>query len=114
MYDFEINFSIGRLVQKTKVITPPPVTVDPPLFVFKAEGSNNVSDIKGRLTIKGGDQYEDSGDRVIVHNQDANGDVGLLTNRTTDRMIQVGKTRTATRFSGLTRTRIIIPLKTGS
>ncbi len=89
--DFDISFGIGHLETREKVVQPPPVIVDPEPFLFKAPGSFDISDIKGKLTIVGGDQYETDGDTVIVHNQDGSSDDGLLTNRISERMIQVGE-----------------------
>ncbi len=88
---FKINYSIGRLESRAKVVQPAPITVDPPAFAFKAPASFDISKILGRLTIQGGDQFEDQGDKVIVHNQDGSSSVGRLTERTTRRMVQTGE-----------------------
>ena len=88
---FQITYSTGELQQVTRVVTPPPVVVDPPAYVFKRPRTFDISRIRGRLTIQGGDQYETQGDTVIVHNQDGSSAAGVFTNRITPRMIQTGE-----------------------
>ncbi|MHC4396737.1 MAG: hypothetical protein ACYS1A_13895 [Planctomycetota bacterium] len=92
---FNINFSIGHLEAREKVVQPPPVIVDPPPFLFKAPGVFDISDIRGKLTIQGGEQYETNGDRVIVHNQEGSSAAGIFTNRISPRMIHIGEDQTS-------------------
>ncbi|MFC1533492.1 hypothetical protein ACFL7M_09040, partial [Thermodesulfobacteriota bacterium] len=87
--NFVIDYSIGHLESRSKLVQPPDVIVDPPAFAFKEARSFDASKILGRLTIKGGDQFETDGDKLIVHNQDGSSAPGLLTNRITPRMVQV-------------------------
>src|SRR5262245_47649122 len=47
-----------------RTVTPPPVTVDPPAFAFKIPAPADLTGIRGRVTIDGGDTFESSGDRV--------------------------------------------------
>ena len=64
-------------------IQPEAVRVDPPAFAFQADAVFDVSDIKGRLTIDGGEAFEDDGgDQVIVHNQESGATTGSITTKT--------------------------------
>ena len=87
---FRIEKRIGRLVARTALIQPPDVTVDPPPIAVKEPRSLDASQIRGRLTIIGGDQFEDAGDRVIFHNQEGAGGDGKLVERRVPRLVQVG------------------------
>ena len=73
------------------LVQPPPVTVDPPAFAFKADTSRQLAPIAGRLIIQGGDQFEEHGDRVIIHNQAGSSAAGSLQERVVPRMVQVGE-----------------------
>ena len=88
-----LDYQIGRYEERSKLIQPAPVVVDPPAFAFKEAGSFDGSTIAGRLTIVGGDQFEENGDRVIFHNQLnlRSQEDGFLRVREVPRMIQVGE-----------------------
>ena len=74
-----IRYQSGQLERRSKRVTPSPVTVDPPPFAFYADGTSDISAIQGQLIIQGGDQFEDQGDTVIVHNKTGlPGSVGTL------------------------------------
>lgn len=88
-----MDYEVGRLEARTKLVQPPSITVDPPTFVFKPEGVRNLAGIRGKLTIEGGDQFEDAGDRVVVHNQDGPSAPGQLITRSARRMSQTGEDR---------------------
>ncbi|MDC0935202.1 Ig-like domain-containing protein [Pirellulales bacterium] len=73
----------------TTTVTPAPVTIDPPPFVFQAEAVFDVTDFQGRLTVIGGDTYEVNGDgndlagdELIVHNQQSGATTTALTSAT--------------------------------
>lgn len=74
----EYNFTVANL-PPLRTVTPDLVKVDPPAFAFKADAVYDVSDIRGRLTILGGDDFETVGDKLIVHNQDGTAHTGALT-----------------------------------
>ena len=88
-----IDYRLGTLEPRSKLIQPAPVQVDPPAFAFKEAASFDGQKIAGRLTIVGGDQFEDGGDTIIFHNQENTGDEegGTLRFRETPRMIQTGE-----------------------
>ena len=75
-----LRYRIGSLEPRTKLVQPAPVTVDPLPFGFDAGRSLDVSKILNRLTIRGGDQFETAGDKVVVHNEE-----GTLRRRPPDR-----------------------------
>jgi Ca2+-binding EF-hand superfamily protein len=81
VFDLQVEHRFGRYEERTQLIQPAPITVDPAPFAFKAPRSLDVSSILGRLTIVGGEQFEDAGDRVIVHNQEGPSAPGQLTTR---------------------------------
>ena len=85
-----INRTVGHLVSRTALIQPPDVTVDPPPIAVKEPRSLDASQIRGRLTIIGGDQFEDAGDVVVFHNQEGDGGAGKLVERRVPRLVQVG------------------------
>ena len=104
-----VDYRIGRLEPRSKIVQPSPVEVDPPAFAFKGDDSTdgtdndgdgqideagenvrNVARIAGRLKIVGGDQFPTLGDRVVVHNQDGSAAPGFLRVRTVPRMVQSG------------------------
>ena len=74
-----LNYEIGHLEQRSKIVQAPSITVDPPMFAFKAEANYDLSKIKGKITIKGGDAYESAGDTMIVHNQQGKAASGFTT-----------------------------------
>ena len=88
---FALNYEVGTVVQETKLVQPPTVTVDPAPFAFQAQGVTSVAGILGRLTIKGGDAPEGLGDRVIIHNQGGTSGLGQIISRTLPRIVQVGE-----------------------
>ncbi len=79
-YDIpEVRYNAGYEVQQYKTVQPAPYEIDPDAFAFKVDGVFDVSDIKGRLTIDGGDLFEDGrGDQVVVHNEAGKYDDGAL------------------------------------
>jgi hypothetical protein len=91
VFNLDVDYRIGRYEARTKLIQPAPVTVDPAPFAFKEARSLDAASILGRLTIVGGDQFEDAGDRVVLHNQEGSSAPGQLTMRTLPRMVQVGE-----------------------
>jgi hypothetical protein len=88
---FSINYQIGHLEARTRLVQPPSITVDQPTFVFQADGVNNLAGIQGKLRINGGDLFEDTGDRVFVHNQDGPSGIGSLITRSSPRLVAVGE-----------------------
>ena len=79
----KLTFQIAEQITPPKrTVTPAAVTVDPPPFAFDAPGDYDVSDIKGRLTIDGGSDFENNGDQLIVHNQQGQVTQGSLTTAT--------------------------------
>ena len=86
------HYEVGTVTAETKLVQPPSITVDPPAFAFQADGTNDLSGVQGRLTIRGGDAPEIGGDRVIVHNQDGTvSSIGGLQTFTQPRYVQVGQ-----------------------
>ena len=67
---FGLRTRVQRLVPVTKLVQPAPITVDPLPYGFDAPRSLDASRILGRLTIRGGDQFEGAGDKVVFHNSD--------------------------------------------
>ena len=57
----------SQTVTETIAVAPPPVTVDPAAFFLKLPSVNTLTDIRGKLTIKGDDFVGDV-DHLIVHN----------------------------------------------
>ncbi|MCH5372818.1 MAG: hypothetical protein JJ992_02490, partial [Planctomycetes bacterium] len=64
-----------------QVVTPAPIMIDPPPFVFEADAVFDVGSFAGRLEIDAGETFEDIGeganelgDRLIVHNQASGAD----------------------------------------
>ena len=88
--NFKLSYQVGHLEARSRLIQPPSVTVDPLPFAFLAQPSLDASAIKGRLTIKGGDLYESSGDTVIFHNENGASNPGQLIQRDEIRMTQIG------------------------
>ncbi|MGB8167836.1 MAG: calcium-binding protein, partial [Chthoniobacteraceae bacterium] len=89
--DLAFHYEIGALVPREQVVTPAKVTVDPPPFAFKATGIFDVSRIRGRLIVQGGDQFETAGDRLIIHNQKGLSAAGQIRVRSNiPRLIEVG------------------------
>ena len=90
--DVTLNYRIGTVTAETKLVQPPSITVDPPAFAFQAEGTNDLSGIHGRLTIRGGDSPETLGDTVIVHNQNGTiSSLGRLETFSQPRYTQIGQ-----------------------
>jgi len=84
--DTPIHYQIGHEVWPDPItVSPDPIRYDPPAFAYKVDAKYTVADIKGRLTVDGGEQLE-SGDRLIVHNEDGTVTEGLLTDTTLDVM----------------------------
>ncbi len=67
--DIAINYQVGQLVQNTKLVTPPPVTVQPAPFALMATGVYDISGILGHLRIDGGVGNQVNGNTVIVDDQ---------------------------------------------
>ncbi len=86
-----LRYRIGSLEPRTKQVQPAPVTVDPLPFGFDAGRSLDVSRILNRLTIRGGDQFETAGDKVVIHNEEGTSADGRLLVRTVPRMVQAGE-----------------------
>ena len=63
--DFQLMYKFGHLEPRSKLIQPPNVTVDPLPFAFKEARSLDASQIRGRVTIRGGDQFETAGDPTV-------------------------------------------------
>ena len=76
--DLQFAYRVGVLKEREEVIQPETITVDPPPFAFKAGRIFDVSRIRGRLIVVGGDQFENSGDRLVVHNQQGLSAAGQL------------------------------------
>ncbi|HSO01728.1 MAG TPA: hypothetical protein VLS46_04325, partial [Gaiellaceae bacterium] len=89
--DFQLMYRFGHLEPRSKLIQPPDVTVDPLPFAFKEARSLDASQIQGRVTIRGGDQFETAGDTVVFHNQEGTSNPGRLVKRVTPRMVQAGE-----------------------
>ena len=87
---FRLSYQVGHLEARSRLIQPPSVTVDPLPFAFLAQPVTDASAISGRLTIKGGDLYETSGDTVIFDNEDGASNTGQLIQRDEVRMTQIG------------------------
>ena len=47
--NFSIPYRIGTLQERSALLQPPSITVDPPLFAFKEEASRTLAPIRGRL-----------------------------------------------------------------
>jgi len=67
-----------RVVQQVTTITPPVFTVDPPPFAFKAAGTQDLTGIRGKLTIDGGIGQ----DSVVVHDGGGAAGTGAMTGDT--------------------------------
>src|SRR5262249_36750084 len=88
---FVVTYKIGHYEERTKLVQPAPVTVDPLPFAFKADRSLDISKIGRRLTIRGGDGFETSGDTVIFHYQAAPAGTDQLTEHTLPRLVEAGE-----------------------
>ena len=88
---FELKYSIGHLEERSKLIQPPNVEVDPLPFAFKAEPVYDAAAIRSRLIIQGGDQFETAGDRVVYHNQAGVSAAGRMLERDVPRLRQSGE-----------------------
>lgn len=64
--------------------------MDPPPFAYKQPAQFTVGDIKGRVIIKGGEGFEESGDTLIFHNGAGASETGLITHRVVPRFTQTG------------------------
>ena len=91
LQNLEVSYERGRLVTNTATVQPPTVTIDPVPFAFKQPAKFDISDIRGRVIIDGGRQFEDSGDTVIFHNSGGPNTAGLITNRELPRYESAGK-----------------------
>ena len=87
----DVTYGFGRWEKRSQKIQPPPITVDPEPFAFKAPRNLDASKILGRLTIRGGDQFETAGDKVIFHNEEGRSDFGALYETEVTRQTQVGE-----------------------
>ncbi len=90
--DLTFSYEVGALVPREQVVQPAKVTLDPPPFAFSATGIFDVSQIRGRLIVVGGDQFENAGDRLIVHNQKGLSAAGqILVRSGIPRLIEIGQ-----------------------
>src|SRR5262249_38983496 len=72
-----VTFAIGKEVWPApRIVTPDPITVDPPPFALGNDKHYSVADIKGRLVIDGSGGF--SGDKLIVHNEDGTVSTGAM------------------------------------
>ena len=90
--DVTMHYQTATITQQTKLIQPPAITVDPPPFAFQADGVTDLSAIRGRLTIRGGDSPEVLGDRLIIHNETGSVPaIGSLQTFSQPRYTQIGE-----------------------
>jgi hypothetical protein len=87
---FQINYRQGQLVQNSKTVTPPKVVVQPAPQVVVAGSSYDLSAIKGRLVINGGQLEQVNGNTVVVHDQQGANTTGILQTRQIARENKVG------------------------
>ena len=93
-HDLKVTYESGSLQQQTRLVQPPPVTVDPPPFAYLEDAVFDIStNIQGRLTIDGGEEVEENGDKILLHNTGYVGDAQSvdIRNRIAPRMIQTGE-----------------------
>ncbi len=79
----ELEFD-GKVLPPLRTVVPPLVQVDPPPFAFKQDAVFDMTGIKGRITIDGGEGFDgEAGDRIFVHDQGDNsgvtGEIGTTT-----------------------------------
>ena len=78
----ELEFD-GQVLPPLRTVVPPLVQVDPPPFAFKQDAVFDMTGIRGRITIDGGEGFESAGDKIFVHDQGDNsgvtGELGTTT-----------------------------------
>ncbi|MEW6157779.1 MAG: hypothetical protein AB1813_10120, partial [Verrucomicrobiota bacterium] len=67
------------VIPELRTVTPDPIEIDPPPFAFKLPGKFNVSDLRGKVIVDGGDAFESTGDELFVHNSQGAATSGNLT-----------------------------------
>ena len=81
-----------QYVTVTTTIQPPPVTVTPAPVILAAPPSIGASQVKSKLIILGGDDFETNGDTVIYEDYNNTApDTGQLVQRTVPRMTETGE-----------------------
>ncbi|TMC40761.1 MAG: hypothetical protein E6J28_00745, partial [Chloroflexi bacterium] len=87
---FQWTLESSHLEQRSKVVTPPAVLVQPTPFAFIAPPSLDGSKIKGQLIVNGGSQLSGHHNAVIYENQQGTSSPGQLVQRQVQLMQKSG------------------------
>ncbi len=68
-----------QVLPPLRTVVPDPITTDPAPFALKADASFDLTEIKGKVIIDGGDTHETNGDQIFIHNQYSGAVSGTLT-----------------------------------
>ena len=87
----QVSYQVPTIRIFQRQIQPPPVTITPAPVALMAPPSLDASQVKSRVIILGGNDFETNGDTVVYENENGAADVGQLVQRTTPRMVEVGE-----------------------
>ena len=90
-FGLQVSYTIPIITFVTRTIQPPPITVTPAPVAIIAPPSVDASQVKSRVIIQGGNDFETKGDTVVYNDTGGSFDNGQLVQRTVPRMVEVGE-----------------------